>query len=41
MNRLVNHHKPQREERTLEPNGEFPNQATKMLSQEDEPKTWE
>ncbi|XP_041536323.1 retinoic acid early-inducible protein 1-alpha-like [Microtus oregoni] len=41
MNCLVNRHKPQIQEKTMEPNGEFPNQATKMLSQEDEPKTWE
>ncbi|CAO2628550.1 hypothetical protein LEMLEM_LOCUS20064 [Lemmus lemmus] len=37
----INCYKPQRQERTMEPNGEFPNQATKMLSQEDEPKTCE
>ncbi|XP_075805582.1 retinoic acid early-inducible protein 1-alpha-like [Microtus pennsylvanicus] len=35
----INCHKPQRKERPMEPNGEFPNQETKMLSQEDETKT--
>ena len=39
MNYLVNHDDSQREERTMEPNEEFPNQATQMLSQEDEPMT--
>nr|XP_048281184.1 retinoic acid early transcript 1E-like isoform X2 [Myodes glareolus] len=41
MNCPINCHKPQREERTMEPNEEFPNQATQMLSQEVEPMTWE
>ncbi|XP_059128370.1 retinoic acid early transcript 1E [Peromyscus eremicus] len=39
MNCSINCYKPQRKERPVEPSGEFPNQATKMLSQEDEPKT--
>ncbi|XP_076408919.1 retinoic acid early-inducible protein 1-alpha-like isoform X2 [Peromyscus maniculatus bairdii] len=37
MNCSMNCCKPQRKERPMEPSGEFPNQATKMLSQEDEP----
>ncbi|XP_059128456.1 retinoic acid early-inducible protein 1-epsilon-like [Peromyscus eremicus] len=37
MNCSMNCYKPQRRERPMEPSGEFPNQATKMLSQEDEP----
>uniref|UniRef100_A0A8C8URC7 Retinoic acid early-inducible protein 1 domain-containing protein n=1 Tax=Peromyscus maniculatus bairdii TaxID=230844 RepID=A0A8C8URC7_PERMB len=36
MNCSMNCYKPQRKERPMEPSGEFPNQATKMLSQEDE-----
>lgn len=37
MNCSMNCCKPQRKESPMEPSGEFPNQATKMLSQEDEP----
>ncbi|KAL6085640.1 hypothetical protein STEG23_034253 [Scotinomys teguina] len=35
----INCYKSQRKERPMEPSAEFPNQATKMLSQEDEPET--